>query len=161
MKGIGLTWVCPINRALFVVVNPIAALVWPIVAGVLITDKLLSLRTVVAAEDTWCLFISIHLECMVSHCLVCFWVLLSESGIFVRGSDTCEDHLVVLTSRWSSQAVLVNCFLLTGKLGLSNSCDRLCLTPLWQIIGAERLLSYRLTIALQLFLCLFQSFKIV
>ena len=72
MKGIGLTLVCPINRALFVVVNPIAALVWPVVAGVLITDKLLSLRTVVAAKNTWCLFISIHLESMVSHCLVCF-----------------------------------------------------------------------------------------
>ena len=97
MKSICLTGVSLVDSTRFVVLNPVAALVRPVVAGVLVADKLLSLRTVVAAENTWGLLARIDLECVVSHCFVGLRVLLPESGIFVRGSNACEDHLMILT----------------------------------------------------------------
>ena len=69
---------------LFLVIDPITALIWPEVSSLLDIDLFLSLRALIATEKTWSHLACIISKSVISNCFIWFRLLLSESRIFVR-----------------------------------------------------------------------------
>ena len=64
-------------------IDPITALIWPEISGLLDIDLFLSLRALIAAEGTWSQLVCIISESVISNCFIRFRLLLSEGRIFV------------------------------------------------------------------------------
>ena len=76
-------WAWLAHWTLLLVIDPITALIWPEVSGLLNIDLFLSLRALIAAEETWSHLACIISKSVISNCFVWFRLLLPEGWIFV------------------------------------------------------------------------------